>query len=415
MSAAAASLLALLVALAISLGSRVNVGVVAIVFAFLVGTSFAGFSVDQIAAGFPSSLFLTLVGVTLLFGLAEANGTLERLAHLAVRSVRGRARAIPLLFFFAAMALSSVGPGAISTVALFAPLAMAIGTRAGLSPFLVSLMVANGANAGNLSPVSAVGIIANAKMAAAGLGDHEVEVWLANFLAHAIAAMVAYVWLTRRMALTGTVSANESTSVKLASKHWVTVAVVGTWVAGVLLLEMPVGPAAFAAAALLVLLRCSDEASALRSIPWGVILMVCGVTVLVALLERTGGMELFSGLLAALASPATVNGVVAFVTGLISSWSSTAGVVLPAFLPAVPGLVSKLGGGDPLAVALSVNVGASMVDVSPLSTLGALCLATVRDPAAARQLFRQLLVWGLAMSVAAAFLCQLGAGLLARH
>ncbi|HWP01981.1 MAG TPA: SLC13 family permease [Gemmatimonadaceae bacterium] len=415
MSAAAASLLALLVALAISLGSRVNVGVVAIVFAFLVGTSFAGFSVDQIAAGFPSSLFLTLVGVTLLFGLAEANGTLERLAHLAVRSVRGRARAIPLLFFFAAMALSSVGPGAISTVALFAPLAMAIGTRAGLSPFLVSLMVANGANAGNLSPVSAVGIIANTKMATAGLGHHEAKVWLANFLAHAIAAMVAYAWLTRRTAPMGAVSANESTGVTLAGKHWITVAVVATWIAGVLFLEMPVGPAAFAAAALLVLLRCSDEASALRSIPWGVILMVCGVTVLVALLEKTGGMELFSGLLAALASPATVNGVVALVTGLISSWSSTAGVVLPAFLPAVPGLVSKLGGGDPLAVALSVNVGASMVDVSPLSTLGALCLATVRDPAAARQLFRQLLVWGLAMSAVAALLCQLGAGFLARH
>ena len=60
--------------------------------------------------------------------------------------------------------------------------------------------------------------------------------------------------------------------------------------------------------------------------------------------------------------------VVAFVTGLISSWSSTTGVVLPTFLPAVPGLVAKVGGGDLLAVALSINVGGSLVDVSPLST-----------------------------------------------
>jgi hypothetical protein len=125
-------------------------------------------------------------------------------------------------------------------------------------------------------------------------------------------------------------------------------------------------------------------------------------------------MELFTSLLARLATPSTINGVVAFVTGLISSWSSTAGVVLPAFLPTVPGLVEQVGGGDPLAVALSINVGGSMVDVSPLSTLGALCVATIADPAAARVLFRQLLTWGLAMSVVGAILCQLLAGPLAR-
>jgi hypothetical protein len=80
----------------------------------------------------------------------------------------------------------------------------------------------------------------------------------------------------------------------------------------------------------------------------------------------------------------------------------------------VPGLVAKVGGGDPLAVALSINVGSAMVDVSPLSTLGALCVATVSDPAEARTLFRQLLLWGFSMSVVGALLCQLLAGAMAR-
>lgn len=142
--------------------------------------------------------------------------------------------------------------------------------------------------------------------------------------------------------------------------------------------------------------------------------MVCGVTVLIAVLEKTGGMELFTGMLARLATPATLNGTMAFVTGLISSWSSTSGVVLPTFLPTVPGLVQKVGGGDPLAVALSINVGSAMVDVSPLSTLGALCVATVSDPVEARTLFRQLLLWGLSMSVVGALLCQLLAGAMAQ-
>ena len=91
-------------------------------------------------------------------------------------------------------------------------------------------------------------------------------------------------------------------------------------------------------------------------------------------------MALFTGAIARLASPSTLNGVIAFVTGIVSMWSSTAGVVYPAFLPMVPGLVEQVGGGDPLAVALSINVGSALVDVSPLSTLGALCLAAVPDP-----------------------------------
>ena len=416
MSPAVASLIALLIAIALSLTSRINVGVVAMVFAWVIGTAVAGLKPDQVAAGFPSALFLTLTGVTLLFALAETNGTLERLANRAVLLARGNARVIPILFFVIAFVLSSIGPGAISTVALLIPLAMAIGIRAGVRPFLTALMVANGANAGNLSPISAIGVVANAKMAEAGLSGHAGKVWLASFLAHALVSAVAYVVLARQRQLAGSATtANTATPVvELTRRHWATIATIGVWIVGVVVFKLNVGMAAFAAAAVLVLARVADEQSAVRQVPWGVIVMVCGVTVLIALLERTGGMELFTTMLARLASPATVNGVVAFVTGLISSWSSTVGVVLPVFLPAVPSLVAKVGGGDPLAVALSITVGGSMVDVSPLSTLGALCVAAVADPTEGRRLFRQLLVWGLSMSVVGALLCQALAGLLAR-
>ena len=414
MSAAVASLIALLVAIALSLTSRINVGIAAMAFAWIIGTTIAGQRPEQIASGFPSSLFLTLTGVSLLFALAEANGTLERLANRAVRMAGGSARLIPIVFFVSAFVLSSIGPGAISSVALLIPLAMAISTRAGVPRFLTALMVANGANAGNLSPISAVGVVANAKMAEAGLVGHGVKVWMSSLVAHAVVASFAYVWLVRRQAPAAAVSATDAPVVAVERTHAITLAVITAWIVGVVGLSLSVGLAAFAAAAVLILARVADEATAIRRVPWGVIVMVCGVTVLITLLEKTGGMELFTSMLAALATPATVNGVVAFVTGLISSWSSTVGVVLPVFLPAVPGFVAKVGGGDPLAVALSINVGGAMVDVSPLSTLGALCVAAVGDPTEARVLFRQLLGWGLAMSVVGALLCQLFAGAVAK-
>ena len=143
--------------------------------------------------------------------------------------------------------------------------------------------------------------------------------------------------------------------------------------------RLPVGYTALVAAVLLLALRAAEESAVLRGLPWGALLMVCGVATLVAFVEKAGGLELMSALIARLSTPATVNGVVAFVTGLISTWSSTSGVVLPAFLPTVPSLVAKLGGGDPLAVSLSINVGSSLVDVSPLSTLGALCISALAE------------------------------------
>ncbi|MEO6444262.1 MAG: SLC13 family permease, partial [Gemmatimonadaceae bacterium] len=192
MNPAILSLIALVVAIVVSMTSRINVGLLGIAFAWIIGVYVAALRPDVVMSGFPVSLFLTLAGVTLLFAVAETNGTLERLAHRAVRLAGGRAAALPLLFFLIAFAISTVGPGAISSVALVVPMAMAIGLRAGVPAFLTALMVANGANAGNLSPISSVGVIANDAMAKVGLGGNEWRVWAANLVAHALVALVAY-------------------------------------------------------------------------------------------------------------------------------------------------------------------------------------------------------------------------------
>jgi di/tricarboxylate transporter len=419
-----ASLVALLAAIVLSCTTRLNVGLIATALAWIIGVFLAGWTADAVAAGFPTALFLTLAGVTLLFAIAELNGTVDGLARRAMRLARGRARLVPVVIFAIAMIISTLGPGAVATVALLAPIAMALGARYGLSPLVIGLMVANGANAGNLSPISAVGIVANTKMASVGLGGHEWLVWATNFGAHVVAGLAAWLLFGRPATEPPATPATGATEPPAApsavaepppldGRQWLTLGVIGVWVLAVVYGKAHVGFAAFAGGVLLVALGAADEGAAVKRMPWGAILMVCGVSILINVLEKTGGMALFTSLLAALATPGTINGVIALVTGAISTWSSTSGVVLPAFLPAVPSLVARVGGGDPLAVALSINVGSSLVDVSPLSTLGALCVAAVADPVAARHLFRSMLIWGLSMVLVGAVLCQLLAGWLA--
>jgi di/tricarboxylate transporter len=384
------------------------VGLVSIALAWLVGVYAGGMSADLVLGGFPASLFLTLAGVTLLFAAAESNGTLERVAERLTSLARGNARVLPILFFVFASALASVGPGAIAAVALLAPMAMVMGRRTGVAPLLTALMVTTGANSGNLSPLSPTGIVANAKMATAGIGGHEIKVWLANLLAHVLVAAVMWTVLSRRTTVDGR-REQHGPMPPLNSRQQHTLAVIVLWIVGVLGFGLNLGLSAFAGVILLLMLRATDERQAIARMPWGIILMVCGVSVLVSVLESTGGMDLFTALLAKLATPATINGVIAFITGAISTWSSTSGVVLPAFLPTVPRLVAEVGGGDPLAVALSINVGSSLVDVSPLSTLGALCVAAAADEEGGR-LFRHLLAFGLSMIVVGSALCLLLAG-----
>ncbi|HEU4997109.1 MAG TPA: SLC13 family permease [Gemmatimonadaceae bacterium] len=414
MSAAVLALLALLLAIGLSMTARVNVGLLSIALAWIIGVYAAHMKADAVIAGFPATLFITLAGVTFLFAIAKSNGTLDLLAHRAARLVRGNAGLLPLVFFALACVVSTIGPGAVASVALVAPIAMPTGAQAGVPNLLSAIMVGAGANAGNLSPISAVGAMVNGLMTKIGLPGHEWNVWAANFLAHVLVGAIAY-FLFGGVRLFRAGSAAAATEpARLERRHWLTISVTVVWMAAVIVWRVNVGLAAFTAGTVLILVRAADERDAIARIPYEIIFMVTGVTMLIGVLEATGGMELFTGLIARLASPATINAVIAFVTGIISTYSSTSGVVLPAFLPTVPGLVSQVGGGDPLAVALSINVGAALVDVSPLSTLGAICVACVVDQSAARELFRKLLIWGLSMAIVGAVLCGFLAGPFAR-
>ncbi len=409
MSLAWVSVAALVLAITLSCTTTINVGVLSLALALLVGVALADMSPAQVLDGFPVDLFITLLGVTLLFAIAEVNGTLARLTERAVRLCRGHAGALPVMFFVVGFIVATIGAGATPASALLAPPAMAVAARAGVPPLLMAIMAGNGALAGTLSPFAPTGVVAHSNMDAIGLGGYEWWTFTYNALAHALVGFGGFFllggWKLFRRGAARADAAELAKTEAMQPAHWITVAGIAALIVAVAGFDLNVGMVAIIIASVLILLRTVDESKAIARTPWGVIVMVSGVTVLIALLRETEGLALITAGIANLSTPTTIEPIVGFGVGLVSVYSSTSGVVLPAFLPMVPDLAMRLGGLDPLPIAWSMNVAASLVDLSSLSTGGALFIAGAAGFADTRKLFNQLLAWGMSMTLVGAVLC----------
>ena len=465
MSLALTSLLALVTIIVIScVFPRVNPGLPAIIAALIIGTILADMSVKSVLSGFPADLFLLLVGVCAVFGIAQENGTLPALVQKVVPLIRGRAVLVPLLLFLISFVLAAMGPGNIAAVALLATIAMTMAARYEISPLLIAIMIVTGANAGAFSPFAPTGVIAAGLMDDIGLRS-DTLIWVvfgASAVLQSLTAFGAYgIYLARRrrravvaagaaraagaahaarpaarprpvaapagMAPAGSMlllagagigvgspkllparaggpaAAPEPAS--LSHQQWATIGLIVLMILGVLLLHTPLVLMAFIVVAVMTFARLGDLESVMRDLPWGTILMVTGIAVLISLMEKTGGLDLATTLIASVTRPEFINAALAFITGIVSAYSSSSGVVMPAFIPLVPGLAEKMGIVDQVVrMVISVCVGSHMVDVSPLSTLGALALAAIPLKAQRDRAFRGLLIWGMSMAVVGAAL-----------
>src|SRR5690606_12692949 len=138
MNLGAVTLGALALAIVLSCTSRLNVGLLALALAWVIGVYVGDLPLREVTGGFPVDLFLTLAGVTLLFAQAHVNGTLDIVARNAMRLCRGRVGLVPVMYFVLGALLASAGPGNIATTGLLAPMAMATAVKVGIPPFLMA-------------------------------------------------------------------------------------------------------------------------------------------------------------------------------------------------------------------------------------------------------------------------------------
>lgn len=438
-TAAIASIIALAIVVIIScVNEDLNVGFLGIGFGIIVGGVFGATPGVKVLSYFPTGLFMVLVGVTFLFGMAQTNGTMEKLTAYSVRLCKGNTAIVPLIIFLLTTIVTTIGPGNIAGTALMAPVAMAIATRIGMPAFLMTLIVVGAANGAAFSPFAPTGIISNeliAKMAPAlGITDLSGLAWKIHFNSEVAQGVVniggffllgGWAWINKQRGAAIDIEELAPKPEPFSKHQMLTLSMVGLLILLVIIPGLApmkpilkanawfanmisnVGTVAFVLSCVLMLTGSGDSKKAIKVMPWGVILMVCGVTVLIEVMDKAGGLKAMVKMIGAISNPVTVNAWLGLITGIISAYSSSSGVVMPMFLPMVPGLIKEVGGGNPIALISSINIGAHLVDTSPLSTLGALCIACAGDHEDKAKLFRNLLIWGLAMSVVGAFVCWL--------
>ncbi len=196
MSPEVISILVLAVMFILGTWRDVNMGWLGYIAAFFVGGIVLGLPPDEYLAGFPLDLFLTLVGLTFLFGFAQNNGVIEVLVHWCVRAVRGRVGIMPWFFF--ALTAVLIALGALFAVAIVTPLALTFARRNRINQFMMGLMVVHGALAGAFSPISVYGIFINDFLVSSGFEPFPLTLFSGPFLFNLVFAVVVFLVMRNR-------------------------------------------------------------------------------------------------------------------------------------------------------------------------------------------------------------------------
>ncbi|WP_030606149.1 SLC13 family permease [Streptomyces fulvoviolaceus] len=440
------SILVLVVVFVIATTRSVNMGALAFAAAFGVGELVADLDADGIFAGFPGDLFVVLVGVTYLFAIARANGTTDWLVHAAIRLVRGRVALIPWVMFALTGSLTAIGAVSPAAVAIVAPIALSFAARYGISPLLMGAMVVHGAQGGGFSPISIYGTIVNGIVEREKLPGNEVFLFLASLVVNIVIAAVMFVLfgglkLWKQGAVTaedalgsggatgktekgdapegGTGTEPDSTSgtgatpagtgtgtgtatavatrpdapdtTRLTPARIATLTALVALVVAVLAFDLDAGLTSITLAVVLSTAWPEDSRRAVGQIAWSTVLLICGMLTYIGVLEEMGTIKWAGEGVSGIGVPLLAAVLLCYIGAIVSAFASSVGI-MGALIPlAVPFLAQGEIGAVGMVAALAVS--ATVVDVSPFSTNGALVLAAAPDVDRER-FFRQLMIYG---------------------
>lgn len=408
---AAISLTLLICAILFGIIRKINVGVVAIGFSIILAL-IAGIPLKQVYQGFPTQLFLTLLGTMFFFSLLEANGTLTALSNFVVKLIGKRLFLLPIVVYLFAFTLSAVGPGAIPILPIAIIIAVNLAKELKLSPVLMGGLATLGSVGGTLSPLALTGIIVQGLLSEHGLPGMSDSLFVVGAFVNFIFAVILYLFY-KGYSITLTDGLQTANFEKFTTAQKLSIAMLALLIILVIGFKLDVGLVAFALSIIMLATRAGNEKEGIARIPWGVIIMVCGVNVLMTLTQKLGGVKLLASALSTFMNEFTAPPIMALTGGIMSQFSSANGVVIPTLVPTTIDIVADLGGNASVYELTFAITVAAVLTLSPLSTAGALIMASYTqgdesNTKEANKLFTTLFIWTFVILILFALMCMAG-------
>ena len=374
-----------------------------------------GLDEKEILAGVSADLVLTLIGVTYLFAIARNNGTVDLIVRYAVKAVGGRVALIPWVMFAVTAVLTAIGAVSPAACAIIGPIALGFAGRYGISPLMMGMMVVHGAQAGGFSPISIYGTITNSVMEDAGLPSSEIVIFLSSLVVNTILAAILFVVLGGQKLMDQRIDPDEpeestadgtggttrtATQVDTGVRRdqvLTLLAFIGVAVIA-LAFDKNIGFVAITAAVLLSMMSPNEHKDAVKQVAWPTVLLVAGVSTYATILTTAGSPEFVGNWAAGLGAVTIGALVLCYVGGIVSAFASST-ALLPVIIPIGVPLVAEGGISAGLFVA-ALAVSSTIVDVSPFSTNGALMLANRPDTIEESVYYKQILTYGVIVTLA---------------
>ncbi|OLN23040.1 hypothetical protein BTO30_06585 [Domibacillus antri] len=383
----------------------VNMGILGIVAAFVIGTFVSGLSIDEIYAAFPIDMFILLAGVTYLFSIALNNGTLDLIISGGLRLVRGNVGLLPWVMFALSALLAAVGASSVAIGPILFPIALRLAFQYNINPILMGTLISTGMYAGAFSPLNIFGLVVNGIMESEAIPHSPIMLFVNTFIFYVLISLVVFIAFgglrlmknstNAQMAAAATVDGSAISAGDVSENNgalWYQIATlfgIGFLITMALVFEMNMGFGAFMVGLALALMAPKKQGDIIKQMPWGVMLMVTGIMTYVGVMEHIGAMDYMTELIASVGNPVLASLMASYVGGVISAFASTTGF-LAAVIPLSAPILQ-----DPsmsaIGVVSALAVAASVVDISPFSTNGALMLANVQG-VDERSFFRKLLL-----------------------
>ena len=416
----------MLIALAVSIGlgykTKINIGFFTIVFAYLIGCFGMGLKPSEVIELWPVKIFFIILSVTLFYNFALANGALEKLASHLLYKCRKFPQFLPLAIFFAATIIAGLGAGFYTVLAFMAPITLLLCKKTNMNMVIGGMAANYGALAGANFMTSQSGIIFRSLMENTSISSQTAFSYSSGIFVLTLIIPIAVLgiytlWNRKSNSIVIEDQKPEPFDKKQKQSIFLIVLMMSiVLVFPILHLVFPdvktisflnskidIAFLAITFSLISLLVKLADEKKVIALVPWGTLIMICGVGMLIALGVKLGIITTLSEWLANNVPVWVIPVLLCLISAIMSVFSSTLGVVAPTLFPIVPAL-ALTSGLNPLVLFICIVVGAQSTAISPFSSGGSLIMASAPADIDKTKFFNQLLFKAIPVGVIAALI-----------